>query len=87
MADKYSAVVVKTHKGVVDTFVMGYAPSDVCIYPGDKVTLENGIEGCVLLVDDYVTFEGLQEIEKNTAEEFAKIVETFRKKNVKWEDE
>ena len=78
----YTAVVVKVGRG----FVMGYCPKDAYIYMGDEVELENSNRGQVLMKDDYLSYERLQEIEKDTCEELVKIKAVYHRDEIKWED-
>lgn len=82
--DKYTAVVLR--QGNNGNFKMGYLPKENYVYPGDMVHLESGACGTVLLVDDYLDYEDLQKIEKDTGEEFVKIVTVFRKSTAEWEE-
>lgn len=78
----YDAVVVR----VGNELVMGYLPKNSYLDPGDIVDLETGQRGIAVLIDDYKSLEDLHEIEENTGTEFVKIMMTYRKKNIEWEE-
>ena len=78
----YTAVVVK----VMKEFVMGYLPKGNYVYPGDRVEFEGNRAGTVLMVDDYVSYEQLQQMEKDTGSEFVKITAFYKKHDIEWEE-
>jgi plastocyanin len=78
----YTAVVVKVGK----EFMMGYLPKGNYVYPGDEVEFETHKRGVVLMVDDYRSYEDLQEMEKSTGSEFTKVIAFFKRHEITRED-
>lgn len=80
---KYKIVAVKVGEGIV----LGYVPNDNYFGAGDEVILDGpGTRGLVLLIEDYMTYEELQQRESDTGMELVKITSVLHKKEVKWHE-
>lgn len=80
---KYKILAVKVGNGLV----LAYAPHDAYLYAGDEVILAgSGSRGIILVIEDYMSYEELQKRETDTGEEFVKIIASFRKREVDWNE-
>lgn len=80
MDDKYVIVAVESEGQIF----LGYAPDECRIYYGDKVKLDNGAIGIVMVKENYESMEDLKKREWLHGEKLHRVIRAYSEKEVSW---